>query len=299
MEEDAFVAPGTFATLEKAVKHVKSIHLALLANKAGTNKILVIRSHQTPFNLEGDMKEFFYPITFTEGKITVTAKSVMDQMKDCGVFLFIGSHHHSGQILAYKYGSTTKMDSAKPKLKDLRTKDFKQCTNAPTDFAAVNQAYADDCAKKEYAATVSFSAPTYLFVLVIGNSGRFFDPIESPTGTYAKLLFGRAKTGGFTGNASALPKYYEEHSASNLYGGANIAFTGTAVKVAFFETAITGQGSTGTTYAVTETATLTLTDGTNGTLKSVDDHTSARLTADATTVVRTRRNKRNSKKLKK
>jgi len=227
------------------------------------------------------MVEFFKPYTFTEGKVTVTAKSIMDQMQTAGVTLFIGSHHHSGQILAFKYGSATGTLSTGTNIKSKRLADIFQCLTAPTNFAAPNQDYATDCAKKDYAVTGSLVAPMYLFVVVVGNTGRFFDPIEKPLGTYAKLLFGRAKTDATIPAGKTLKDAYQESTSSNNYGGATVNFSvvnsKNTIVVSFFDVKVLSNESNGRrTFSVQDAATLTITDGTNAVLKSVDDHTTAR-----------------------
>ena len=91
-----------YSTLEGVFKALKFMG----QNK---NAIKIIRAHQAPFNLEGDIDGYFKYVS------KETRKTFLETCADAGIHLFLASHHHSAQIWKHGYSDVTKGLQSKKK----------------------------------------------------------------------------------------------------------------------------------------------------------------------------------------
>jgi len=163
----------------------------------------VVRCHQPPFNIEGpDQKPFL------KYKRSGSTKTLVDLMNDYGVEMIIASHHHSSQVLAYERTQKWKF------LKGAAS----AVTGTAIDLGASTLPMTGNGTPKH----------NYMYTFVIGNSGRFLDPIQPDEKTVATLLWAK-------GNSVTDEKMCKNTNASTKYGGANFEFASTSVTVTFFE----------------------------------------------------------------
>jgi hypothetical protein len=190
-------------------------------DKTGKNTYRVLRAHHPPFNLEGDYVGMFSYKSKTGGKTFIQA------CKAAKVHLYLASHHHSAQLWSFDYaGADTlptivKGSDTKPK-KEVQTGSY-TCWN--TKDKAKCDAYTLDTKG-------SLTSPKTLYVALIGNSGRYFDPITDANISYGNFLFGRASN---PEGAGAL----KISQAKNKYGGAILTIDSGAFKVEIYESGST------------------------------------------------------------
>jgi len=209
--------------------HNEGLFYALAAASGVANAYIVLRAHHPPFNLEGDFLSFVnYRCASTEltGWTGLTTLQAFEKAK---VALYLASHHHSAQILAFPYS----------KISDLKDKP-KRVKNGDTTWLkclAEGQACGDT--PPTYSYNVNWADPKYLFIALVGNSGRYFDPIETDRGTYATLIWGRAGSTDDipTGKEKDVKKEWKKaaNSPNYYYGGAKVNFSDAGIKVRFHE----------------------------------------------------------------
>jgi hypothetical protein len=224
--------------------HNEGLFHALAAASQVASAYIVLRAHHPPFNLEGDFMAFAkYPMhTDLDGWKGLT---VLQAFKKAKVAVYLASHHHSAQILAFPYS----------KVGDLKTKDQRSRpqTTVMQWLKCLNQGQPCGNTAPEFSYNVDWANPKYLFIVLVGNSGRYFDPIETDDRTYATLIWGRA------GSADAIPEGEEDtvkskwknpdNSPKYYYGGAKVNFSDAGIKVRFHEVK-PGQTTTDPTAAL-------------------------------------------------
>ncbi len=174
----------------------------------------VIRSHHPPLNVEGmDMSAFwdFHLPVSTDNTAKSYDKSLLENMKTAKVHVYMASHHHSAHIMAYNYNSGKDLSKFKK-----GTSTATECTNGCT-FTDTKNLYTRS------------GAAEYLYVFVIGNSGRFLDPFETDGKTRGVVVWGRGNSAG--------EKVCNAGTFVHKYGGANFNFSASKVEVNFFEVA--------------------------------------------------------------
>ncbi len=175
----------------------------------------VVRSHHPPLNVEGADMQVFWNYKETETGFTKTFLEVMNKKN---VNLYLASHHHSSHIMAYQYLHANKDNMGKFKATDAR-----KATLEPTgchgecEVATVNARWS----------TQNKAGQNYLYIAVIGNSGRFLDPMETDQRTRGVLLWGKGSKKGGQGQCDATTDFL------NRWGGANIVFKKESVDITF------------------------------------------------------------------
>jgi hypothetical protein len=194
--QEGITAEDVYSTLE-------GVFAALAEMKKDTGKptIKVLRAHHPPFNLEGDFNGMFQ-------YKSSTGMTFLEACSDAGVHLYLASHHHSSQIWSYEYAKSKAL--------------IGKLAKGKAEFAGADayNCFPKDCKAYTLSTGITLKTPKYLVVLLIGNSGRFFDPITPATNSYGNFLFGRANNGDATNSEGR----WRAMQAKNYYGGAIIEF---------------------------------------------------------------------------
>jgi len=225
---------SSFPSYETSLNYIKSTVEAIKKCTLDAD-YRVFRAHHPPFNLEENQElNAFWLVPVDpahEG-----GKTFMDLFVDYRIKIFLISHHHSGQILAFptneiselpKFDAFKAVDKIKQKIYATQeVKDAGQCYyRDPFEIAAKKGQYAwkskNTCTDKSIDFTFEDNFQKmeagYMWFLVAGNTGRGLDKVQDHENTRATMLWSRAKGGAF--------------------GGINIAFTKTGLKATFYEVA--------------------------------------------------------------
>jgi len=244
---DSFLMGKKDIVAQEVFDHIEGLFEAI--GKEKDNGIVALRAHHPPFNLEGDMGGILHYRSVGHGKITL-----LEACKASKISLYLASHHHSAQLWAFPYD---KVDANLSKVKvpaGTRKNDFSDC----------NDTSGKKCKGSSFAYDLKLDDPKFLFVVLVGNSGRFFDPCESDDASIGHSLWCRAGTSlkpeAWASNDFKKP----ENSATFHYGGAMMTFSKTAIKTEYYEV------ENGKPAVVTNTFTLTIKTASTATIKGVD-----------------------------
>jgi len=224
----------------------------------------VFRAHHPPFNVEGGFQELtsFWSVKLDD--LGYAGKTLLDFIVAAKIKIFLVSHHHSGQIMAYPVKSLGDLAAINLKSKeddaDVK-KVSKKMTGSETYFkgecvhrdpSKVAGSNFDD--SKDFVSVQTCSDTTlsynlkdnfkdmtggYMWFLVAGNSGRGLDPVEDHVKTRGSLLFGRAKKGVFGGINIIFKKkvvqadFYEVAAGSSAFISASLILTQDTTAVAY------------------------------------------------------------------
>ena len=186
----------------------------------------VMRAHHPPLNTEdGDAMFYFTPVKLGPGKNL----SVFEVMKAKKVNLFLGSHIHNGQVVAYPYSRVYKNPVAscvEPNVERWG------CFKVEPNVFSKNPVYQSVCENN-----LIYNLPVkdrtdpsqvndMLYIFITGNSGRIYDSLREGKKSDGILLWSRA-----TQNA---PKKYN-------YGFSYYRFSKYQVEAEFYEVADEGR----------------------------------------------------------
>lgn len=192
-----------------------------------SNKVWrVMRAHHPPLNSEdGDASFYFTPIQLGSGK----ALRIFEEMKAKKVNLFLGSHIHNAQVVAYPYSRVLKKPDAscvEPKVE--RWGCFKLEPNVfnknPVYQAVCENNLVYNLPVKDR--TDSSQTNDMLYIFITGNSGRIYDSLREGKKTDGILMWSRATQFG--------PRKYN-------YGFSYYRFSKYQVEVEFYEVADEGK----------------------------------------------------------
>lgn len=217
----------------------------------------VIRAHHPPLNSEdGDVDFYFKKIIFDKTQVKKTSEeqkapaadddvappkdyNLFDLMKEAQVNIFLGSHIHHSEVIAYPYSRKyiAVSDQTKDKKDECRENSngrygcvFNDPKKPFESLATFHEASV--CTDKSH--KIEIDLPTkdnkMLYVFVTGNSGRFFDLLKTGKSTNGLLLWSRAVGENPTDATKKVDKPNKER-----YGFTQATFTVTEVKISFFE----------------------------------------------------------------
>lgn len=212
-----------------AVEYGKRFAEALEKFQADSESVKVwrvMRAHHPPLNSEdGDAMFYFTPVQLGNSK----SLSVFEVMKAKKVNLFLGSHIHNAQVIAYPYSRVYKQPEAacaEPKIE--RWGCFKVEANVfnknPVYQIACENNLVYNLPVKDR--TDSSQSNEMLYIFITGNSGRIYDSLREGKKTDGVLLWSRA-----TQNAN---KKFN-------YGFSYYRFSKFQVEVEFYEVAEEGK----------------------------------------------------------
>lgn len=254
---------------ENVYSSVEAVFQAIKAAKlknAKNDHYIVLRAHHPPFNVEGDVMGILNYQSLVYGGMTLVQAA-----GDAKISLMLASHHHSSQVWAFPYIKAGKLQtktSLGPANKDKRIASASKCFHYADAKCTKSQTF------KETIKT-NFAAPEYFVVVLVGSSGRFFDPVEQDFASYGALLWALADssnkfvgTGDIEGEwktKSFSPKYY--------YGGAMINFNAKGIVVNFHD--INKKDSPTMVLTLEKSAKV---DKSSAILKYVEDHVGKKFT---------------------
>jgi len=157
-------------------------------------------------------------------KSKLNGKTFVEACKANKIALYLASHHHSAQVWSFDYAN----------LATIVTKQQKGAVKFEKG-ADVFNCFPTDCKAWTQTDSVTLDAPEKLYVVLVGNSGRYFDPITPSTNSYGTFLFGRANNSLTAGDSRW--KDATTNVSTNYYGGAMVSITPTAIKAQIFDSA--------------------------------------------------------------
>jgi len=244
-DEDAYKECNKFnpsvIPYSDAVQYGKRFASALDRFEADTNsgKVWrVMRAHHPPLNSEdGDAMFYFEPLQLEANKTL----NVFEVMKDKRVNLFLGSHIHNAQVVAYPYSRLYKRPEAsctEPKVERWG------CFKLESNVFSKNPVFQNVCENNlVYNLPVKdrtdpMQADDMLYIFITGNSGRNYDSLREGKKTDGVLLWSRAT---------------QNDAKEFNFGFSNYRFSKYQVEVEFYEVADEGRTlNKGATFVVKE-----------------------------------------------
>jgi hypothetical protein len=162
----------------------------------------------------------FWKFKLDNGNKDNYGKTLFQIMKEKNVNIYLASHHHSAHVLAFNYNLDTPLDQ-------FVKQDQVLVSNGCFGTCDANSPFTQEFFTKKDAKGTN-KAEQWLYIFVIGNSGRFLDPLETDQRTRGVLLWGRGNNG--SENLCSDPSTFNKK-----FGGANFSFNKDSVKVNFFE----------------------------------------------------------------
>jgi len=186
--------------------------------------IKVLRAHHPPFNLEGDFTGMWQ---YRSKNKAFEGKTFIEACKIAGVHLYLASHHHSAQAWSFPYCEVDHL------VKNIGVTGYPNIQKYEK-MGQVQNCFPQDCkAVNTVDATMNLNAPSHMYIALIGNSGRYFDPITPAGNSKGTLIFGRANNA--KPDTSKDNKRWKK-TEDNYYGGAIATFDNLTVKIEFYET---------------------------------------------------------------
>jgi hypothetical protein len=184
--------------------------------------IRVIRAHHPPFTVTGDSTGMF------QYKSKLNGLTFLEACKKSKVNVYFASHFHSGQIWAIDYSKVSSLTG-----KGVRTPQ----ENFSKDPKKNYECFPLDCSAYSLSTGIDLQNQKYLYVVLIGNSGRYFEPVNPDNNSYGTLLFARSRNNG--ADKSVADRWHSNQSG-NYYGGAYANFDTnenkkTTIKIKIYE----------------------------------------------------------------
>lgn len=221
---------GIFYTFQQAQTYTERF-IQALGSFTQTANWRVLRAHHPMMNIEGYPGDY---TVFWKVAIDSSGNTIMDLVKQNNINLFLGSHHHSSQVLVYPWANLPQTKSVystydvsgtigfSTKIFDLQgtecpkgncPKDSSQCYYNDIFLNGKSEIKVCDNVSRSMTLKLNPSAPKNLITIIQGGSGRKLDIIENDQKTPAVMIFGRAF----------------------VHAGCQIVFNKRTFKVTFFE----------------------------------------------------------------
>jgi len=207
------ICENYYKAFQQALKDIKAgAANATLKAKGYVGPWKVMRSHESPYNIEGDDSN---------------AQKLVEELVGAGIRVNLASHFHVGAVMVKENIKESSLPVYKQQLDYLKKKE----SNA-VEFGATGLVKAaSKTLTHKYNLLKDTSNGGAFLQIVIGHSGRFLDPLDVGITTSSKILFARGRT------IDAAADFIEK----DKFGFAFVEFedSGKYVKASFYTDVIT------------------------------------------------------------